>query len=100
VFATVVLGGLVIGLVALNASLAQTSFRIGDLDAKLAALTDRNAVLTRRVADRSAPGRIADWAARHGMRLPDEIHFLLVPEHAAGRIDPAGERTRPTGGAP
>ena len=92
VFASVVIGAMVVGLVALNAVLAQTSFRIDDLDAKLADLTDRNTVLTRQVADRSAPGRIADWAARHGMRLPDDIHILLVPGRALGRSDPTGVR--------
>jgi cell division protein FtsL len=91
VFASVVIGAMVVGLVALNAFLAQTSFRIDDLDAKLGDLTDRNAVLTRQVADRSAPGRIADWAARHGMRLPDDIHILLVPGRSL-RSDPAGAR--------
>ncbi|HEX6230326.1 MAG TPA: hypothetical protein VF029_01270, partial [Actinomycetota bacterium] len=38
----------------------------------------------------SAPGRIAAWAARHGMRLPDDIRILRAPN---GSADPAGADT-------
>jgi len=88
VFASLLIGGMVIGLVTLNALLAQTSFRIDDLQTKLDGLADRHTVLTRQAAHLSAPGRIADWARRNGMRLPDDIEFLHVPA-TAGRSEPA-----------
>ena len=34
--------------------------------------------LRREAAQLSAPGRIAEWARLHGMRLPDDIHILHV----------------------
>ncbi|MEX0754033.1 MAG: hypothetical protein WD206_05230 [Actinomycetota bacterium] len=98
VFASLMVGATVIGLVALNAMLAQTSFSIDDLRSKADGLADRHTTLTRQVADRSSPGRIADWAVRHGMRLPDDIHILHVPEGSIGRPDPAGGRTLDTAG--
>lgn len=78
VLASLLVGGMVVGLVTLNALLAQTSFRLDDLRAELDDLADQHAVLTRQAAHLSAPGRIADRARRRGMHLPDEIQFLPV----------------------
>jgi hypothetical protein len=79
---------MVLGLVALNALLAQSSFRVDDLEQRVGVLTQENVELTRQQAALSAPGRIAAWARSHGMRLPDEIRFLHVP--AARPAAPAG----------
>jgi hypothetical protein len=79
---------MVLGLVALNALLAQTSFRVDDLEQRVGVLTQKNLELTRQQATLSAPGRIAAWARSHGMRLPDEIRFLHVP--TARTAAPAG----------
>ncbi len=84
------LGSIVLGLVSLSALLAQRSFRIDDLRGRIDALSEEHLQLQREQAALSAPGRIAVWALRHGMRLPDDIRFLHVPS-----MDPSA----PAGGA-
>ncbi len=88
ILSTVVVGSMVLGVVALNALLAQSSFRVDDLEQRMAALSQEHLELVHEQATLSAPGRIAAWARRHGMRLPDDIRFLHVPP--AGRTAPAG----------
>ena len=97
IFSSVLVGSMVLGLVALNALLAQSSFRVDDLEQRVGVLTQENLELTRQQAALSAPGRIAAWARSHGMRLPDEIRFLHVP--AARSAAPAGaaDHDHPTG---
>ncbi len=89
VLSSVLVGSIVLGLVSLNALLAQTSFRIDDVSNRIDSLSQEYLQLTREQAELSAPGRIAAWASRHGMRLPDDIHFLHVPTSAPAA--PAGE---------
>lgn len=79
---------MILGLVALNALLAQSSFRVDDLERRMVALSQDHLELVHEQATLSAPGRIAAWARRHGMRLPDDIRFLHVPP--AGPAAPAG----------
>jgi len=97
ILSSVLVGSMVFGLVALNALLAQSSFRVDDLEQRVGVLTQENLELTRQQAALSAPGRIAAWARSHGMRLPDEIRFLHVP--AARTAAPAGaaDHDHPTG---
>ena len=75
-----VAGALVLGLVTLNAMVAQSSFRVDDLHARVEDLSRHYALLERQAARLSAPGRIAAWAERHGMRLAPEgdLHILKV----------------------
>jgi cell division protein FtsL len=89
-FAAVVVGLLVLGLVTLNAFVAQSSFRIDHLHARVDEQSQRYLSLERQAAHLSAPGRIAAWAGRHAMRTPDEISVLHVP----------GPRDAGRGGAP
>ena len=77
-FAAVVVGLLVLGLVTLNAFVAQSSFRIDHLQARVDEQSQRYLALERQAAHLSAPGRIAAWAGRHDMRTPDEISVLHV----------------------
>ena len=88
VFASAVVGLMVLGIVSLNALLAQTSFRIDEAERRIEELTAEHVDLVREQASLSAPGRIAAWARRNGMRLPDDIRSL----HASGaaRSAPAG----------
>ena len=88
VLSSVLVGSIVLGLVSLNALLAQTSFRIDDVSNRIDSLSQEYLQLTREQAELSAPGRIAAWASRHGMRLPDDIHLLHVP--TSGPAAPAG----------
>ncbi len=86
---TVVVGAMVLGIVSLNALLAQTSFHIDELERRVAELSQQNVELVRERAHLSAPGRIAEWARRNGMRLPDDIRSL----------HPSGDRTATPAGA-
>jgi cell division protein FtsL len=81
---------MVFGIVVLNALLAQTSFRIDQAERRIEELSTEQLSLVREQATLSAPGRIAAWALRHGMRLPDDIRILHVPN---GPSDPAGTDT-------
>jgi hypothetical protein len=89
-FASVVLGLLVLGLVTLNAFVAQSSFRIDHLQARVDAQAQRYQALERQAARLSAPGRIAAWASRHAMRSPEDISVLRVagPEGASTAAGP------------
>jgi hypothetical protein len=88
ILSSVLVGSMALGLVALNAMLAQSSFRVDHLEQRVGVLAQQNLELTRQHAALSAPGRIAAWARSHGMRLPDEIRFLHVP--AVKTTAPAG----------
>jgi cell division protein FtsL len=79
---------MVFGIVVVNVLLAQTSFRITSAEQRLEELSRQHLELVSEQATLSAPGRIAAWASRHGMRLPDDIRIL----HASGgrQADPAG----------
>jgi cell division protein FtsL len=94
------IGSILFGIVVLNALLAQTSVRIDQADRRMQELSQEHLALVREQATLSAPGRIAAWASRHGMRLPDDIRILHVP--GVGSADPAGAgnpSTGPTGGS-
>jgi len=91
VFAFSLVGSMVLGIVVLHALLAQQSFRIAEAGRSIDELGVERLELLRAQATLSAPGRIADWAFRHDMRLPDDIRILRAPE---GSGDPSGAVTR------
>ena len=88
VLASALVATIVFGIVVLNVLLAQSSFRIDEMERRIETLSADHVELVREQASLSAPGRIAHWASRHGMRLPDDIRIL----HPSGRtgVDPAG----------
>jgi len=88
VLASAVLGSMVFGIVVVNVLLAQTSFRLASAELRLEELSQEHLELVSEQASLSAPGRIAAWASRHGMRLPDDIRILHAP--GGRRADPAG----------
>lgn len=90
VTSSLLVGLMVLGIVVLNVLLAQQSFRIQDAERRIDALGRERLGLVREQATLSAPGRIAGWASRHGMRLPDDIRILRAPN---GPSDPAGTGT-------
>jgi cell division protein FtsL len=95
VLASALVGSMVFGIVVLNVLLAQASFRIDEAERRIGALSADHVELVQEEATLSAPGRIAHWASRHDMRLPDDIRIL----HASGRtgVDPAGAGTPSNG---
>jgi hypothetical protein len=90
VFASALVGPMVLGIVVLHALLAQQSFRIAEAEGAIEDLGLARLELVRAQATLSAPGRIAAWATRHDMRLPDDIRILRAPEGSGG---PAGAGT-------
>jgi hypothetical protein len=84
---------MVFGIVVLHVLLAQQSFRLDAAQRRIEALGTEHLDLVRDQATLSAPGRIAAWATRHGMRLPDDIRILRAPKASA---DPAGAGTGST----
>jgi cell division protein FtsL len=80
---------MVLGLASLNALLAKASFRVDDLSSRIDELEAEHLELAREQAQLSAPGRIAEWARRNGMRLPDDIPLLHAPD--ASSTAPAGD---------
>jgi cell division protein FtsL len=92
ILATLVVGTMVFGIASMNAVLAQTSFRIDEAERRIQELSLDNLELIRAQAQLSAPGRIAAWARRNGMRLPDDIRSLHAPGGStaapAGAADP------------
>jgi hypothetical protein len=78
---------MVLAIVVVHVLLAQQSFRIDETERRLEVLAAEQLELVRAQATLSAPGRIADWATRYGMRLPDDIRILRAPD---GPSDPAG----------
>jgi hypothetical protein len=90
IFASTIVGLMVFAIVVLHVLLAQQSFRIDAAEARVDLLTQERLELVTEQATLSAPRRIAVWAARHGMRLPDDIRILRAP---IGPTDPAGAGT-------
>ena len=87
---------LVFGVVVVQTMVSQTSFRMEQVSSRQAALQQSYEELKLEVAELSAPGRIAEEAARLGLRLPDpsQVHTLDVTgesthSHAAPTNDAA-----------
>ncbi len=87
IFASVVIVLLVVGVVALNALFAQTAFAVHSMQTHVSALNEQHDVLATDAARLSSPSRIATWAERYQMVLPDTVVILRVPHF--GRT-PAG----------
>jgi cell division protein FtsL len=84
-----VIGLMVLGLVALNAVLAQASFKIDDLQTKVAHLSQSNQDLSLEAARLASPARIAQEARNFGLTLPQEgIQVLHVPSGGPRRHHP------------
>ena len=79
---------MVLGIVSLSALLAQNEFKLEALSQRIDGLSQQNGRLAQEAAKLSAPGRVADWAQAHGMRLPDGIQILHV--QGSGNAAPAG----------
>jgi len=77
----ILITALVVGLVALNAVLAQTAFHMNAAQERLSDLRRTNVELTEEAARRSSPEVVATWARRNHMVTPavGEVHVLHVP---------------------
>lgn len=97
VFSAFVVGSMILAIVTFNVLLAQTSFRMDAAQERIDRLAQEQVDLVRQQATLSAPGRIAAWAKRHDMRLPDDIRSLHVSSTQAA---PAGIAGTSLQGAP
>jgi hypothetical protein len=72
---------LIVGVVALNAFLAQAAFQMRSAEGRLADLRHDQLRLTDEAARRSSPVMVAAWARQHDMVTPaaGEVHILRVP---------------------
>jgi len=88
-----VIGPLVFGVVALQALVSQSSFRMHEIVRQNAQLQQSYGQLKLQVAQLSAPGRIAQQARRLGLLVPDggSVHTLDVPRTAGGAQQPTME---------
>jgi hypothetical protein len=83
----VITGALVVaimlGLVALNALLAQSSFRIGDLQTRIGQLTQSYEQRQLQAAQVASPGHLAKVASHLGLVVPQGGIVILTPPPAS-----------------
>lgn len=72
------LGAGLIGLLMLSTALQQNAFVLDDMSSEMTHLRDRQAELSGEVAERSAPGSLAEQAQRVGMTPAEEPQLLDV----------------------
>jgi cell division protein FtsL len=84
ILTAIVVTAMVVGVVSLSVLVVQSSFRADDLRAHIGELGDRQQVLTEEMASLSSPARIASWARRYGMVIPDRVVVLRVQDPPAG----------------
>ena len=89
VLTAVTITSIVVALVSVSAFVVETGFGIDRTEARIADLLDEGERLRRDVAELSAPGRVANWARRRGLVMPEEVIVLQVPSHPAGVVDGA-----------
>jgi hypothetical protein len=81
VFTGLVATVLIVGVVTLNALLAQAAFQMRSAQDRVETLQRDSVRLTDESARLSSPAVIATWARRHEMvtPAPGEVHILRVP---------------------
>ncbi|MFL5767756.1 MAG: hypothetical protein ACJ758_07930 [Actinomycetota bacterium] len=77
---------LIVGLVSLNAVLAQVSFSVDALTTRVNNLQQKGEELRKDVAVLSSPDRVYREAVKQGMVTPDprDVHVLHPPAHGPG----------------
>jgi cell division protein FtsL len=85
-FAGAVVSVLVMGLVAINALLVQTTYRMQGVQRDVQDLADRHVQLQEEAASLSSPERVAAWADRNQMAMPrpGATVILRVPGNGWG----------------
>lgn len=91
-FAGAVLSVLLLGLVAFNTLLVQTTYGVQDVQQRVGDLADQQVRLSNEAATLSSPERVAQWAASQGMAMPrpGDTVILKVPGVAAAPGGGAG----------
>jgi cell division protein FtsL len=83
VVSAAVVGAMVMGLVSMQALVAQRSFDVRDLERRAAELSTDHVQLRRELAELSNPGRIEAAARRAGLVPQQQAQVLEVPAAAA-----------------
>ena len=78
IFSAVVISAIVVGIVALNAMVVNTTYRMESAQQALGDLHEQQKSLSTEVARLSSPSRIAEWAATQQMVMPDDVVILRV----------------------
>jgi len=78
IFSAGVISVIVVGIVALNAMVVNTTYRIESAQQTLGDLQTQQKSLSTEVARLSSPSRIAEWAATRQMVMPDDVVILRV----------------------
>ena len=81
ILTAIVLSGLVVGLVAVNAMRVDAAYRSRSLTEQIRILSDEQRILVNDVAHLSSPSRIGLWAHRQGLvhPAPGDVVILQVP---------------------
>ena len=75
-----ILTAIVVALVSVSALVVETGFNIDRTEARIARLIEDGEGLRRDVAEMSAPSRVAHWAKRKGLVIPETpVVVLQVP---------------------
>ena len=83
---------LVMGLVALNAMLVQTTYRMQTVRQQVIDLSEEQVQLTDQVASLSSPENVARWARQHDLTMPEPGDTIILPvPGVASASDPARE---------
>jgi cell division protein FtsL len=96
--AAVVVGVLVFGVVALQAIMAETSFRMQDLTQRGVELRQSQGELRLEIAELTSPRRIAERAKALGLHVPDGVRTLRVRSTDHGEEGPGETAASATGG--
>ena len=89
-FAGIVVSVLVMGVVALNAMLVQTTYRMQTVRQQVLDLSQQQVQLTDQVASLSSPENVARWARLHGLTMPQPGDTIILPVRGvASASDPA-----------
>jgi cell division protein FtsL len=78
-FAGVVVSVMVMGLVALNAMLVQTTYRMQTVRQQVFDLSEEQIQLTDQVASLSSPESVARWAHLNGLTMPEPGDTIILP---------------------
>ena len=78
IFSAGVISVIVVGIVALNAMVVNTTYRIESAQQTLGDLQTQQKSLSTEVARLSSPSRIAEWAAAQRMVTPADVVILRV----------------------
>jgi hypothetical protein len=92
ILTAIVLSGLVVGLVSVNAMRVDAAYRSRSLTEQIRILSDEQRILVNDVAHLSSPSRIGLWAHRQGLvhPAPGDVVILQVPGSASSTAG-AGE---------